>query len=185
MWRHIPLSNISCILSVNPNSSYFQAHSQSTEVPGQVTTPPSTSPPTFSPIVTATCRAGIMKVKVETLEPFVGVVQSRDYRKPECSAYGEKTTVTYLRINLLAESDETNYCGTFITSVSTLLYNTISTLILISSILNFPILFPNFIPPYDTELSFLFPRVISFPFSSYSISSFRPSNHSISSLVRD
>ena len=45
----------------------------------------------FSPIVTATCRTGIMTIKVETLNNFIGVVHSRDYRKPKCSGYGENT----------------------------------------------------------------------------------------------
>jgi hypothetical protein len=62
-------------------SNSFQACGQE-----EVTTSPgSTVPPVFSPIVTATCRAGVMTVKVETLDNFLGVVQSRDYRKPECS----------------------------------------------------------------------------------------------------
>ena len=79
----------------------------------------STLPPVFSPIVTATCRAGVMTVKVETLETFLGVVQSRDYRKPECSSYGENTRVTYLRINMLSQVTDSDYCGVFITDVST------------------------------------------------------------------
>ena len=75
----------------------------------------------FSPIVTATCRAGMMTVKVETLDNFLGVVQSRDYRKPECSGYGENSRITYLRINMLADTKEKEYCGVFISDVSILL----------------------------------------------------------------
>ena len=67
----------------------------------------------FSPIVTATCRAGVMTIKVETLNNFVGVAQSRDHRKPECSGYGENTKVTFLRINMLAEPTAQDYCGVF------------------------------------------------------------------------
>ena len=37
-------------------------------------------PKVFSPTVTATCRSGLMTVKVETAENFAGVVQSRDHR---------------------------------------------------------------------------------------------------------
>jgi hypothetical protein len=82
----------------------------------------STLPPIFSPIVTATCRAGIMTVKVETLDNFVGVVQSRDYRKPECSSYGENTRVTFLRMNMLSQATDLDYCGVFVTDVRTLVH---------------------------------------------------------------
>eukprot|EP00095_Tigriopus_kingsejongensis_P005838 maker-scaffold425_size175135-snap-gene-0.49 protein:Tk05838 transcript:maker-scaffold425_size175135-snap-gene-0.49-mRNA-1 annotation:"PREDICTED: uncharacterized protein LOC101740299" len=67
----------------------------------------------FSPIVTATCRTGIMTIKVETLNNFLGVVHSRDFRRPECSGYGENTKVTFLRINMLGEKDDKDYCGIF------------------------------------------------------------------------
>ena len=71
----------------------------------------------FSPIVTATCRAGVMTVKVETLNKFFGVVQSRDYRKPQCSGYGENARITFLRINMLAQTTDDDYCGIFINEV--------------------------------------------------------------------
>ncbi len=56
---------------------------------------------------------GVMTVKAETLQNFIGVVHSRDFRKPECSGYGENTKVTYLRINMLADKDDKDYCGVF------------------------------------------------------------------------
>lgn len=71
----------------------------------------------FSPIVTATCRAGVMTIKVQTLLNFVGVVHSRDYRKPECSGYGENSKVTFLRVNMLAEKGDEDYCGIFFNQV--------------------------------------------------------------------
>ena len=71
----------------------------------------------FSPIVTATCRAGVMTVKVETLNKFFGVVQSRDYRKPQCSGYGENARITFLRINMLSQTTDDDYCGIFINEV--------------------------------------------------------------------
>ena len=76
----------------------------------------------FSPIVTATCRAGIMTVKVETLNKFFGVVQSRDYRKPQCSGYGENARITFLRINMLAQTTEDDYCGIFINEVKEMFF---------------------------------------------------------------
>ena len=72
----------------------------------------------FSPIVTATCRAGVMTVKVETLNKFFGVVQSRDYRKPQCSGYGENARITFLRINMLSQTTDDDYCGIFINEVN-------------------------------------------------------------------
>ncbi len=74
-------------------------------------------PDVFSPIVTATCRAGLMTIKVETLNNFVGVVQSRDHRKPECSGYGENSKVTFLRVNMVAHEDDPDYCGVFLHEV--------------------------------------------------------------------
>ena len=59
----------------------------------------------------------MMTVKVETLDNFLGVVQSRDYRKPECSGYGENSRITYLRVNMLADDSDPQYCGVFINEV--------------------------------------------------------------------
>ena len=73
--------------------------------------------PPFAPIVSATCRNGQMIVKVETLYNFGGVVHARDHRKPACSGYGENSRVTFLRINLLAEKGDEDYCGVFYTKV--------------------------------------------------------------------
>lgn len=67
----------------------------------------------FSPSVSATCRAGIMTIKVETKQNFIGVVHARDYREPQCSGYGENSKITLLRLNLLAREDDRDYCGVF------------------------------------------------------------------------
>ena len=37
----------------------------------------------------------------------------RDFRKPQCSGYGENSKLTYLRINMLAEKGDDDYCGIF------------------------------------------------------------------------
>ena len=71
----------------------------------------------FAPTVSATCRAGIMTIKVETKNNFVGVVHARDYREPQCSGYGENTKITFLRINLLSEENNKDYCGVFYSQV--------------------------------------------------------------------
>ena len=93
---------------IRPLIFYFQVSGQQA---------PLSSNAIFAPIVTATCRAGLMTVKVETLDNFLGVVQSRDYRKPECSGYGENSKITYLRVNMLAKSSDPEYCGVFINEV--------------------------------------------------------------------
>ena len=97
----------------------FSIHWNSFQVKGQSLS----SSPSFTPIVSATCRAGMMTVKVETQDNFLGVVQSRDYRKPECSGYGENTRITYLRINMLAQTEEKEYCGVFISQVCNFIFD--------------------------------------------------------------
>ena len=79
--------------------------------------PPIKSLDDFAPAVKATCRAGIMTIKVETKQNFIGVVHARDFREPQCSGYGENTKVTYLRINLLARENDRDYCGVFYSQV--------------------------------------------------------------------
>ena len=54
-----------------------------------------------------------MTIKVETLNNFIGVVHSRDYRKPKCSGYGENTKVTFLRVNMFSPKESDDYCGVF------------------------------------------------------------------------
>ena len=102
------------ITTIQCNLDFTFMHSYFLQVKGQSLSSPSS---VFAPIVSATCRAGMMTVKVETQDNFLGVVQSRDYRKPECSGYGENTRITYLRINMLAQTTEKEYCGVFISQV--------------------------------------------------------------------
>ncbi|XP_040571387.1 uncharacterized protein [Lepeophtheirus salmonis] len=99
-------------LMSNFSNLAVKAQSSPTTTTG-VASPQNSPDESFSPIVEATCRAGIMTVKVQTLHNFEGVVHSRDYRKPKCSGYGEKTKVTLLRINMLAEENDDDYCGIF------------------------------------------------------------------------
>ena len=73
----------------------------------------------FSPSVSATCRAGVMTIKVETENKFLGAVHSRDYRRPECTNYGQGTTSTSLDINLLADRSSDQFCGVFVNKVMT------------------------------------------------------------------
>ena len=72
----------------------------------------------FSPSVSATCRAGVMNIKVETNNNFLGAVHARDYRRPACTNYGQGTSSTSLEINLLADQNTDKYCGVFVNKVT-------------------------------------------------------------------
>lgn len=65
----------------------------------------------FAPIVTASCKAGYMTIKVTTNQSFYGAVQARESRAPPCLAIGDGGKVTTLSINLLASSGAPDYCG--------------------------------------------------------------------------
>ena len=77
----------------------------------------------FSPSVSATCRAGVMRVVVETSGQFRGAVHARDYRRPACTNTGQGDTRTTLDINLLASTTSDNYCGVFINKVGIHIYH--------------------------------------------------------------
>lgn len=68
----------------------------------------------FQPSVSATCRAGIMTIRVETGGKFNGAVHTRDYRRPACTSYGLGHSETLLNINMLTEKNSDGYCGVFI-----------------------------------------------------------------------
>jgi len=83
-----------------------------------ITTTLSPAEQIFTPSVSATCRAGIMTIKVETPNRFLGVVHARDFRRPACTSYGLGTQETPLNINMLAEKNSEDYCGVFINEKS-------------------------------------------------------------------
>jgi len=83
-----------------------------------LSTTPSPAEQVFTPSVSATCRAGVMTIKVETGNRFLGVVHARDYRRPACTSYGLGTEETLLNINMLADKKKDDYCGVFINEKS-------------------------------------------------------------------
>jgi len=83
-----------------------------------LSTSPSPAEQVFTPSVSATCRAGVMTIKVETGNRFLGVVHARDYRRPACTSYGLGTEETLLNINMLADKKKDDYCGVFINEKS-------------------------------------------------------------------
>jgi hypothetical protein len=65
----------------------------------------------FSPSVTAKCDRGIMYINVVTLQPFYGVVHTRDHRRSPCLVDGNGSFNTTLKISLLADENDEIYCG--------------------------------------------------------------------------
>jgi len=81
---------------------------------GQEETTLSPASQIFSPSVSATCRAGIMTIQVETPGKFQGVVHARDFRRPACTAYGAGVEgPVQLRVNLVADRTSDQFCGVF------------------------------------------------------------------------
>ncbi|RZF34451.1 hypothetical protein LSTR_LSTR013021 [Laodelphax striatellus] len=67
----------------------------------------------FLPVVTATCKAGFMTIKVSTNSSFLGAIHARDFRT-SCIAYGNGTNLTTLDINMLASQGSPDYCGVLV-----------------------------------------------------------------------
>lgn len=72
----------------------------------------------FTPTVTATCKAGRMTIRVHTNSSFYGAVHARDFRTSSCIALGNGSTLTTLDINLLATSGAPDYCGVLVNNKS-------------------------------------------------------------------
>merc|ERR1712088_1292364 len=83
-----------------------------------LSTTPSPAEQVFTPSVSATCRAGVMTIKVETGNRFLGFAHARDFRRPACTSYGLGTEETLLNINMLADKKKDDYCGVFINEKS-------------------------------------------------------------------
>ncbi|RZF46999.1 hypothetical protein LSTR_LSTR016962 [Laodelphax striatellus] len=71
----------------------------------------------FLPVVTATCKAGFMTIKVSTNSSFLGAIHARDFRT-SCIAYGNGTNLTTLDINMLASQGSPDYCGVLVNNRS-------------------------------------------------------------------
>ena len=124
--RHADLSQIYVSCNKCHNVSYFQLLVAVVGVRGEAAEDEDVSATeaelagveaVFSPSVSATCRAGVMRVVVETSGQFRGAVHARDYRRPACTNTGHGDTRTTLDINLLAPTSSDNYCGVFINKV--------------------------------------------------------------------
>lgn len=70
----------------------------------------------FTPIVTATCKAGYMTIKVQTNGSFIGALHAKDYRTPSCLTYGNGTSTSYLVVNLFTPVSSSEYCGVLVSN---------------------------------------------------------------------
>lgn len=69
-------------------------------------------PPTeFSPQVTATCKTGVMHIKVAFNNSYAGAIHARDFRTPQCMQFGDGSNAVSLSLNLLAKKSHAEYCG--------------------------------------------------------------------------
>lgn len=82
----------------------------------------------FSPQVSATCKAGVMNIKVAFNNSYAGAVHARDFRTPQCMHFGDGSKQLSLSLNLLAKEGHPDYCGILVHNVSgdvrTILINT-------------------------------------------------------------
>lgn len=76
------------------------------------------SPNEFSPQVSATCKAGVMNIKVAFNNTYSGAIHSRDFRTPQCMQFGDGSKQVSLSLNLLAKENHPDYCGILVHNVS-------------------------------------------------------------------
>ncbi|XP_063361383.1 uncharacterized protein LOC134665999 isoform X1 [Cydia fagiglandana] len=67
----------------------------------------------FAPVVTATCKTGVMSVKINFNQPFYGVAHAREFRTPACMAQGNGSESMSFDVSLMAAQGSPDYCGVF------------------------------------------------------------------------
>ncbi|KAL0840335.1 hypothetical protein ABMA28_015600 [Loxostege sticticalis] len=65
----------------------------------------------FSPVVNATCKTGIMSIRITFNQPFNGVAHAKEFRSPGCKVQGNGTNTVTLDINMIAPKGSPDYCG--------------------------------------------------------------------------
>ncbi|XP_077290607.1 uncharacterized protein LOC143914302 [Arctopsyche grandis] len=68
----------------------------------------------FAPVVTATCKAGFMTIRINFNQSFTGIAHARDFRTPPCMSHGNGSNSMQLGINLLASFGAADYCGVLV-----------------------------------------------------------------------
>lgn len=72
----------------------------------------------FAPHVSATCKAGVMNIKVAFNGSYTGTVHARDFRNSNCMVVGDGTSSVSLSLNMLAKQGQTDYCGILVSNVN-------------------------------------------------------------------
>ena len=72
----------------------------------------------FQPSVKASCVGGTMTIRVDTQEPFEGIIHGPNRTEAGCSVVGRGGTKTYLRIDLTKTEGQAGGCGVKYNSVS-------------------------------------------------------------------
>lgn len=79
---------------------------------------PTTDTPEFAPVVAATCKAGIMNIKVSFMGSFSGAVHARDHRTANCMVFGNGSSTVGLSLNLVAKKDQSDFCGILVSNTN-------------------------------------------------------------------
>ena len=72
----------------------------------------------FQPSVKASCVGGTMTIRVDTQEPFEGIIHGPNRTEAGCSVVGRGGTKTYLRIDLTKTDGQAGGCGVKYNEVS-------------------------------------------------------------------
>ncbi|CAH2236108.1 uncharacterized protein LOC120625602 isoform X1 [Pararge aegeria] len=67
----------------------------------------------FTPVVSATCKTGVMSIRINFSQPFNGVAHAREFRTPSCMVLGNGTESVTYDISLTAAAGSPDYCGVF------------------------------------------------------------------------
>ncbi|CAG7834131.1 unnamed protein product, partial [Allacma fusca] len=71
----------------------------------------SITPAEFAPVVTATCRQGLMTITVQTAQPFYGTIHPSSLRTSPCIKDGIGSNSTQISFNMIAIPSDPDYCG--------------------------------------------------------------------------
>ena len=64
------------------------------------------------------CQPGLMNIRVNFNQSFVGAVHARDHRRQPCMVFGNGSNQTTLSIDLFAQPGTNEHCGYVLNNVS-------------------------------------------------------------------
>lgn len=82
-----------------------------------VTAADNDAPVEFLPQVSATCKTGVMNIRVAFNGSYTGAIHSRDFRTSPCMAFGDGSNSVQLTLNLQAKQGNSDYCGILVHNV--------------------------------------------------------------------